>query len=169
MIRSAARFLSAAVASAILMSGPAAAWTRSEPQKWEESGQASWYGAWHQGRPTSSGDPFNQNAMTAAHATLPLGSRVRVTRQDTGGSVVVTINDRQPPKRLRVIDLSRGAAARLGIVDRGVSMVDLARIGVNEPVEVAEAPETSSNGSPSSLPPFSPRPHGRRHTRHASP
>ncbi len=159
MIKSAACFLPGVIASAVLLAGPSNAEATSH--RWEESGQASWYGSWHQGRPTSSGKPFDQNSMTAAHANLPLGSRVRVTRQDTGNSVVVVINDRQPPRGTRVIDLSRKAAARLGMVDRGVSMVDLATIGANEPVEVAEAPDTPSL--------FNLRRHGRPHMRRAYP
>ena len=59
---------------------------------------------------------YDQNAMTAAHSELPLGSRVRVTMQETGTSVVVTITDRQPFRGYRIIDLSRGAAARLGML-----------------------------------------------------
>lgn len=131
---------------------------------WRESGQASWYGSWHQGRRTSSGQPFDQNAMTAAHAALPLGSRVRVTLKETGKSVVVTINDRQPPKPLRVIDLSRAAAARIGMIDQGVGMVELATVGA-VPEEVAEAPDDRSGQAG----PFSPQPRDRRHTHRAYP
>ena len=163
MIKSAARFLPAMIVSAMLLTGPSNAGTALQGR--EQSGQASWYGSWHQGRPTSSGEPFDQNAMTAAHANLPLGSRVRVTRQDTGDSVVVTINDRQPPKGIRIIDLSRKAAARLGMVDRGVSMVKLAPMGANEPVEVAEAPDIAAAGANA----FNPRQHGRPRTPHAHP
>ncbi len=158
MIKSAARFLPATIASVMLLTGPSTAGTAAQGR--EQSGQASWYGTWHQGRPTSSGEPFDQNALTTAHANLPLGSRVRVTRQDTGKSVVVTINDRQPPKGIRIIDLSRKAATRLGMVDRGVSMVKLAPLGTNEPVEVAEAPEAARAGAS----PLSPQQHGRPHT-----
>ena len=140
MISVAARFLPGMIASVMLLTGTDKAHAVSP--EWEESGQASWYGSWHQGRRTSSGQPFDQNAMTAAHSNLPLGSRVRVTLQHTGESVVVTINDRQPPKRLRVIDLSHGAASRLGMVSRGIAMVRLAP--ADEPVEVAEAPEEGS-------------------------
>jgi rare lipoprotein A (peptidoglycan hydrolase) len=88
-------------------------------------GLASWYGGqrWH-GNRTSSGDIYNQNALTAAHASLPLGSRVRVTLVDSGRDVVVTINDR-PGTRKRIIDLSRAAAEELGILERGVAMVTL--------------------------------------------
>ena len=107
--------------------------------KWEESGEASWYGGRHNGRRTSDGSIFNDQQMTAAHATLPLGTKVRVTVQETGQSVVVTITDRQPPKLVRVIDLSRGAASRVGIVSRGTAMVTLAPARADEVMEVAEA------------------------------
>ncbi len=152
-------------ASVILLAGTAEAQATQGSRGWKESGEASWYGAWHQGRPTSSGEPFDQNAMTAAHANLPLGSRVRVTLRDTGRSVVVTINDRQPPKPHRVIDLSRGAAARLGMVDQGVGDVTLAALSLGVPEEVAEAPEDR----PGRAGPLSPRPRGRPHTRRATP
>ena len=161
MIKPATRFVPCVVASAMLLTAASEAAARG----WNQSGQASWYGIWHQGRPTSSGAPFDQNAMTAAHANLPLGSRIRVTRQDTGKSIVVTINDRQPPKGIRVIDLSRQAAARLGMVDRGVSMVNLATINKDEPIEVAEAPDDAQSGSGA----LNPRRHGRPHMRHARP
>lgn len=88
-------------------------------------GMASWYGGarWH-GKPTSSGTRYDENALTAAHRTLPLGSKVRVELIGTGRSVVVTINDR-PGTRTRVIDLSKGAAAALGMLDQGVARVAL--------------------------------------------
>jgi rare lipoprotein A (peptidoglycan hydrolase) len=91
---------------------------------WHQSGLASWYGGprW-QGQRTAAGGRYEQDALTAAHATLPLGSRVRVSTA-SGRSVVVIINDR-PGTRRRVIDLSRGAAAALGILDRGVAPVTL--------------------------------------------
>ncbi|WP_203330458.1 septal ring lytic transglycosylase RlpA family protein [Rhodovastum atsumiense] len=86
---------------------------------------ASWYGGpeWH-GRRTSSGAIYDQNALTAAHATLPIGTRVRVALAGAKRDVVVTINDR-PGTRTRIIDLSRGAAQALGILDRGVARVTL--------------------------------------------
>ena len=88
-------------------------------------GIASWYGGqrW-QGNRTSSGERYDENRLTAAHASLPLGSMVRVTLVDTAQSVVVTITDR-PGTRRRVIDLSRRAAAALGMIDRGVAEVSL--------------------------------------------
>ena len=91
----------------------------------QENGLASWYGGhrWHGGR-TSSGSVYDQDALTAAHATLPLGTRVRVTLVGSGRNVVATINDR-PGTRRRIIDLSRAAARELGILERGVAMVTL--------------------------------------------
>lgn len=148
MIAPALRLLPGALASVLLLAGPAEARSKGTEggiqggvRGYEEVGQASWYGAWHHGRRTSSGAIFDQHALTAAHATLPLGSRVRVTLRDTGRSVVVTVNDRQPPKGVRVIDLSRGAAQRLGIVERGLGWVTITPAHDEEPVEVAEAPD----------------------------
>jgi rare lipoprotein A (peptidoglycan hydrolase) len=145
MIRSAVRLLPAvapAIASVLFASGSAHAQQSpgSHAAAWEESGEASWYGGRHNGRRTSSGTIFNENDMTAAHATLPLGTKVRVTMQDTGQSVVVTITDRQPPKYVRVIDLSKGAASRIGLLNRGTAMVTLQPARPDETEEVAEAP-----------------------------
>ena len=108
---------------------------------WAESGEASWYGGGFAGGRTSSGERFDPRAMTAAHTTLPLGSRVRVTRRDTGASIVVSVNDRLPPHRRRVIDLSHGAASRLGIVNLGVAWVTLTPAPAGALEEVAEAPD----------------------------
>lgn len=91
-----------------------------------ESGIASWYGPWFQGRITSSGRRFDQNGLTAAHPWLPLGSHVHVRLVGTGRSVDVTVTDR-PGNRHRIIDLSRGAARELGIVRRGTALVALSR------------------------------------------
>ena len=145
MGQSVARFLPAVLPAAAVMllaAGAAEAQMHRDTHSsgWEQSGQASWYGGWHNGRRTSSGSIFDDRKLTTAHATLPLGSKVRVTVQETGRSVVVTINDRQPDHYTRIIDLSRGAAARIGLVDRGVAMVTLDAKHVDEPEEVAEAP-----------------------------
>ena len=107
---------------------------------WKQSGKASWYGPGLQGKRTTSGQVFNQNAMTAAHTTLPLGTKVRVTRKNTGKSVVVTINDRLPRKKSRIIDLSKGAARRLGIVNQGLATVTIVPVTSSGAEEVAEAP-----------------------------
>jgi hypothetical protein len=92
---------------------------------WQQTGMASWYGGsrW-QGHQTSSGSRYDQNQLTAAHATLPLGTKVKVTTHSGGRSVIVTINDR-PGTRTRIIDLSRQAAKELGILDAGIAMVTL--------------------------------------------
>ncbi len=92
---------------------------------WQQTGMASWYGgARWQGQRTSAGTRYDQNALTAAHATLPLGTKVRVTSHNGARAVIVTINDR-PGTRTRIIDLSRQAAKELGILDAGVGMVTL--------------------------------------------
>jgi len=77
--------------------------------------KASYYGGKYHGRLTASGERFNMHAMTAAHRSLPFGTRVRVTNLDNGKSVVVRINDRGPFVRGRVIDLSRAAAKKIGL------------------------------------------------------
>ena len=95
------------------------------PSAREQRGWASWYGPGFAGRPTASGERFSPQALTAAHRSLPLGTRARVTNIETGQQVEVTINDRGPfadPER-RVIDLSRAAAAQVGMVRRGVGPV----------------------------------------------
>ena len=93
------------------------------------SGTASWYGNEFHGRKTANGERFNQNGLTAAHRSLPFGTKVRVTNQDNGKSVVVRINDRGPFVGKRVIDLSRGAAQAVGMMDSGTAPVRLEVIG----------------------------------------
>jgi rare lipoprotein A (peptidoglycan hydrolase) len=88
-----------------------------------QTGVASWYGPGFHGQSTASGERYDQNALTAAHRTLPLGTRVKVTNLSNGKSVHVRINDRGPYVRGRVIDLSRGAARKLGMEKRGVGKV----------------------------------------------
>jgi rare lipoprotein A len=88
-------------------------------------GKASWYGAFHHGRRTASGEIFDMHALTAAHRTLPLGTRVRITNLSNGKSVDVRVNDRGPMIASRIIDVSRGVAARLDAVDTGVFPVAL--------------------------------------------
>lgn len=89
------------------------------------AGAASYYGKRLAGRPTASGEAFDPAKLTAAHRTLPLGSRVRVTNLRNGKSVVVRINDRGPYHSRRIIDLSRRAARRLGMLGRGKARVRL--------------------------------------------
>jgi len=91
-------------------------------------GVASWYGPGYHGHRTSSGEVFDQDELTAAHMTFAFGTRVRVTLLSTGRSVVVRINDRFPNAR-RVIDLSRGAARRIGLIGPGTGKVRLEVVG----------------------------------------
>lgn len=111
--------LAAATIAAGLMAGasasPAAA----------QCGRASWY-ALHSR--TASGERMNPAALTAAHRTLPFGTRLKVTNKNNGKSVVVRINDRGPFIKGRVLDLSRGAARQLGFVKSGHTSVCMARI-----------------------------------------
>jgi rare lipoprotein A len=89
------------------------------------SGNASWYGAKFHGRRTANGERYDMNQMTAAHRSLPFGTKVRVINQRNGRSVVVRINDRGPFSGRRIIDLSRGAAGAIGMVNSGVAPVKL--------------------------------------------
>jgi rare lipoprotein A len=91
-------------------------------------GSASYYAAKFHGRRTANGETFNNRAMTAAHRTLPFGTRVRVTNPSSGASVVVRINDRGPFTKGRMIDVSRAAAEQLGLIARGHATVELALI-----------------------------------------
>ena len=90
-----------------------------------QCGGASWY-ALHSR--TASGEMMNPAAMTAAHKTLPLGSKVKVTHAKTGKSIIVRINDRGPFIKGRVIDLSKGAARKLGFISSGHAKVCISRI-----------------------------------------
>jgi rare lipoprotein A len=89
-----------------------------------QTGAASYYGAGLQGRRTATGEAFDMWGMTAAHACLPMGTKIRVTVINTGRSLIVTVNDRMPSHR-RILDLSTGAARALGIAGQGVVMVAL--------------------------------------------
>jgi peptidoglycan lytic transglycosylase len=88
-------------------------------------GLASWYGQPHQGLKTASGEAFDMNKLTAAHRTLPFGTRLRVTNVENGKSVVVRVNDRGPHVAGRVLDLSYRAAQALGMTDAGVARVEV--------------------------------------------
>ncbi len=99
--------------------------TAQSVQRPSESGFASWYGAPYHGQRSASGEIYDQEKLTAAHRTLPFGTRVRVHRLDGEGSVVVRINDRGPFVKSRVVDLSHAAAVQLGITGGGVVPVIL--------------------------------------------
>ena len=91
----------------------------------DADGLASYYADHLAGNTTASGEPYDPNARTAAHRTLPFGTRVRITRVDTGDKVIVRINDRGPQKRERIVDLSRRAAEALNMIEAGVVSVTL--------------------------------------------
>jgi len=90
-----------------------------------EVGIASWYGPGFDGNYTASGEIYDMNGISAAHKTLPFGTIVRVVDLETGRSVVVRINDRGPFIEGRIIDLSKGAAEELGIIEKGITRVGL--------------------------------------------
>jgi len=89
------------------------------------TGEASWYGPGFYGNRTANGEVFRPGTLTAAHRTLPFGTRVRVTNLWNGRSAVVRINDRGPFHGRRVIDLAHGAASQLGLVASGIAQVKL--------------------------------------------
>ncbi|WP_170304743.1 septal ring lytic transglycosylase RlpA family protein [Croceicoccus estronivorus] len=89
------------------------------------SGMASWYGPKFAGRRTASGEVFDPSELTAAHRTLPFGSRVLVTNEESGQSVIVRINDRGPWSGGRVIDVSQAAARQIGLIGPGHGEVSL--------------------------------------------
>ena len=90
-----------------------------------QSGQGSYYADKFAGRPTASGAPYRPGKLTAAHNTLPLGTRIRVTNTRTGRSVKVVVNDRGPHTKGRIVDVSKRAARKLGLVKAGVAPVTL--------------------------------------------
>lgn len=90
-----------------------------------QTGIASWYGPNFQGNPTANGEIFDMNELTAAHKSLPFNTRVKVVDLSSGNQVVVRINDRGPFVKGRIIDLSRKAAEKLGIIDSGTTKVGL--------------------------------------------
>ena len=90
-----------------------------------QSGMASWYGPGFHGRRTASGEKYNMHDMTAAHPTLPFGTRLTVRNARTGQTVVVRVNDRGPFKKQRILDLSFAAAKEVGVFAPGVAYVEL--------------------------------------------
>jgi rare lipoprotein A (peptidoglycan hydrolase) len=111
-----------------------------------EVGEATWYHRQRAPNITASGERYNPMGMTAAHRSIPLGTIVRVTDQITGRSVVVRVNDREPPHGVRCIDLAEGAALALGIHDQGWARVKITEVGNSGPpdpdaTEVAEVPD----------------------------
>jgi len=109
----------AAIAAALLTFSTAA---------YAQCGGASWYGPGFNGKRAASGEIFNENAMTAAHRSLPFGTKVMVTDQRTGAEIEVTINDRGPFHGGRIIDLSKAAATKLGFRNRGTTSVCISQL-----------------------------------------
>lgn len=87
------------------------------------SGKASYYSSRFNGRKTASGERFNNNKMTCAHRTLPFGTRLKVKNKKTGDSVIVTVNDRGPYIKGRILDLSYAAAKELKMIKQGVCYI----------------------------------------------
>lgn len=113
------------------MTGPdAAPASPDEPDNLREigGGMASYYGSSFAGRPTASGERFDPSGLTAAHRTLPFGTRIKVTNPRNGRSVVVRVNDRGPFHHGRVIDLSQEAARQIGLIQQGSGVVRLAAL-----------------------------------------
>lgn len=117
----------AVAAACLLATLPAAAHSSEDKIKVLQTitGSASWYGSRFQGRKTANGERFDMHQLTAAHRTLPFGTKVRVTNRNNGKSVVVRINDRGPYSGNRIIDLSRSAAKAVGMISQGVASVKL--------------------------------------------
>lgn len=94
-----------------------------------QEGNASWYGNKHHGKKTANGERFDQNALTAAHRTLPFGSMVVVTNLRNQKSVTVRVNDRGPYSKKRILDVSRQAAEQLGMLKSGTAPIRLEQFG----------------------------------------
>lgn len=120
---------------------------------YEQTGNASWYGADFQGRRTASGETFDQAALTAAHPTLPIPSLVQVTNLDNGREVIVRVNDRGPFSGDRLIDVSRGAAQVLGFEQAGQARVHVRYLGpAPRRVNADGTPAPESNHAPAAAP-----------------
>jgi len=119
---------------------------RASSEGYRERGTASWYGRPFDGRPTSSGEMYDMNGLTAAHPTLPIPTWVEVTNLKNGKRVVVKVNDRGPFIGKRLIDLSHGAATALDMVRDGTAQVEV-RALPGRPSEKTPAPRDSLNQS----------------------
>ncbi len=117
-------------------------YTPSEDLRYNESGMASWYGPGFHGKRTANGEAYDQQAMTAAHRTLPMPSVVRVTNLSNGNTVILRVNDRGPFAHSRIIDVSRAAAERLDMVKSGVASVRVEIL----PEESKRVKEIAQNG-----------------------
>ena len=114
-----------------------------EQPSFTQAGTASWYGGFHHGRKTASGERFDMHAMTAAHRSLRLGTVLRVTNLDNGRTANVRVNDRGPYKPGRIIDLSAAAARELGMKQDGLAWVRLEAFDADQPPETTSAAATA--------------------------
>lgn len=117
------------------------------PRRWFQLGRASWYGEQFQGQPTASGEAFDENQLTCAHRSLPLGALVLVTNLRNHRSVIVRVNDRGPALAGRIVDLSHAAARLLGF--RGLTRVRLDLIDASP-----SAAEVALAGTPTQVPAY---------------
>jgi peptidoglycan lytic transglycosylase len=113
----------------------------------EEVGMASWYGAPHQGRRTASGEVYDMHQLTAAHKTLPFGTRLLVTNRDTSQSAEVRVNDRGPFVKGRILDVSYAAARLLGAVGPGLIPVRVRVLSLPAGSSTGDGPYTVQIGS----------------------
>ena len=139
--------------------------------KYDVTGTASWYGPKFHGNPTASGEIFDMNALSAAHKTLPLHSLVHVENLETGASLILRVNDRGPFIGDRIIDLSKGAAMQLGLLESGLKEVRVRYAGPADPNSIGRsvwqpepAPAAVAEAAPAvppvSMPPVSVPPIG---------
>jgi len=119
-------------------------------QGYTETGTASWYGSKFHGRRTSSGEVYDMHLATAAHKSLPLPTYAEVTNLDNGRKVIVKINDRGPFKGNRIIDLSYGAALRLGMIGTGTARVEVRALNPAQPSSGTRMVAAGSTGSQAS-------------------
>lgn len=123
----------AAPAMIVAIAGSPAPEPLTQAPRRSQTGIASWYGDRFHGRLTASGEVYDMHELTAAHPDLPLRSLARVTRLDTGASVVVRINDRGPFVDGRIVDVSRAAARLLGLIEDGLAEVRVEAFGPADP------------------------------------
>ena len=110
-----------------------------KPRRWDQIGQASWYGRHFQGHTTANGEQFNMNGLTCAHRSLPLNTWIRVTNLKNRKSVFVRVNDRGPVPQNRIVDLSYAAAKAVGLAGIGKVKLETMRSGDMEMTEALSA------------------------------
>lgn len=119
-------------------------YTLNSSKGYKERGIASWYGSKFHGKRTSSGDPYNMYAMTAAHKTLPLPTYVKVTNLRNNRQVILKVNDRGPFHENRIIDLSHTAATKLGVIGQGTGLVEVEAIDPDNWVQATKSVKPSA-------------------------